>query len=832
MKKVLSFVLVLSMILGSFGMAFAAVPSDVVGKDYEDAVNVLMELGVVEGYKDGTYRPEKVVTRAEMATLIIKAMGLNDYAVGKSSFTDVKGHWAEPYVAYATSLGFISGFGDGTFRPDQTVTYDQAITMVVQALGYKGEYMVGGYPGAFVAQAKNLGMLDGIKSGVAGANRGDVATLLYNALPARFVRYDKNGLLDAVALSGDKDHTVYDTLLRRLGAQTYNGGNEFVVMGDEDSVINLRDYQGAYVTAYQNKDGEIIAVEEVKSVFLTGDFHKTKKEFEADGVTYDVKEKFVGVPVVVGKAENKKDIINYELEAYAFKNGEKIGSVDEVKDVLGKKDVTIAAKVSGKTIKEIYSVAEWEAKETLQWDGDLAEELADDDTLNGAKFVKNDDKEIDTDKFTLLGAKSLKDIEKDDVVTYYLNTDKEITKVEVSSDVVEGKVTKVKNGEDDNKKVQVEKATIDGKEYKVAIDKNNNSEVLVDVALGDEGKFFLNYAGKIAFKDVESEAKDYAIVLLAPGADGGYDKNDVKIKLLTADGKKTVYTIDEDTAKKLDTKLNDGKTFVEDTVVAYNVNKNGELDKLEACAGSNADRLSSKGYLDKVKVSDNVVVFKKNVNNKFTVGALSDVPTNKDLKNSTKYLNKKGDKVVAIVLGAGNSKDDSVYGVVVSFGEVKNDDDKTVYEVTMLVDGKEVNYLTTSLNVVPNADTKLYKLSFDGNEIDGLTVVNADENGSVDGLKDGNIDIGNGYENVSDDVVVYLINKDGDMELSKLSKINKKDTVWMYELDGSDDENGMDVIVYKEYVEPVKADNADKGDKVENADKGVEAEVNENEAEK
>ena len=75
MKKVLSFVLVLSMILGSFGMAFAAAPSDVVGKDYEDAVNVLMELGVVEGYKDGTYRPEKVVTRAEMATLIIKALG-------------------------------------------------------------------------------------------------------------------------------------------------------------------------------------------------------------------------------------------------------------------------------------------------------------------------------------------------------------------------------------------------------------------------------------------------------------------------------------------------------------------------------------------------------------------------------------------------------------------------------------------------------------------------------------------------------------------------------------------------------------------------------------
>jgi len=188
MKKVLSFVLVLSMILGSFGMAFAAPATDVVGTDYEDAVNVLTELGVVAGYKDGTYRPANVVTRAEMATFIIKAMGLNDYVSGASSFSDMAGHWADPYVAYATSLGFIKGNTDGTFAPDAAVTYDQAITMVVQALGYKAEYLVGTYPGAFVNQAKALGILEGIKAGAAGANRGDIAKLLVNTLDIRFVR--------------------------------------------------------------------------------------------------------------------------------------------------------------------------------------------------------------------------------------------------------------------------------------------------------------------------------------------------------------------------------------------------------------------------------------------------------------------------------------------------------------------------------------------------------------------------------------------------------------------------------------------------------------------
>ena len=72
MRKVLSFVLVLSLILGSFSFAFGADAktdgfSDVAGLECEGAVKVLAELGVVNGYTDGTYRPEKVVTRAEMA---------------------------------------------------------------------------------------------------------------------------------------------------------------------------------------------------------------------------------------------------------------------------------------------------------------------------------------------------------------------------------------------------------------------------------------------------------------------------------------------------------------------------------------------------------------------------------------------------------------------------------------------------------------------------------------------------------------------------------------------------------------------------------------------
>ena len=71
MKKVLSLVLVIAMVLSSMSFAFAGTFTDVADTDYTKAIETLTALGVVTGYEDGTYRPEKVVTRAEMAKLMV-----------------------------------------------------------------------------------------------------------------------------------------------------------------------------------------------------------------------------------------------------------------------------------------------------------------------------------------------------------------------------------------------------------------------------------------------------------------------------------------------------------------------------------------------------------------------------------------------------------------------------------------------------------------------------------------------------------------------------------------------------------------------------------------
>lgn len=187
MKKVLSLVLVLTLVLGSFSFAFAA-PSDVVGTEYEDAVARLEQLKVLEGYPDGTFKPANTITRAEFAAVVVRVKGLEaaaQAAKGTTVFTDVPAtNWASGYVNIASKMNFVKGMGDGTFAPNSPVTYEQAVTMVIRALGYEPAAEArGGYPYGYLIVANENGLLDAVK-GVQGlpAPRGLVAQLVDNAL--------------------------------------------------------------------------------------------------------------------------------------------------------------------------------------------------------------------------------------------------------------------------------------------------------------------------------------------------------------------------------------------------------------------------------------------------------------------------------------------------------------------------------------------------------------------------------------------------------------------------------------------------------------------------
>ena len=96
-------------------------------------INELAAAEVISGYGDGTFRPDNAVTRAEFVTMLMRIIGENG---DTSAFADVNGHWAEKYIDKAGEYGYINGYEDGTFRPDNNITRAEAVTIMSKVFGF------------------------------------------------------------------------------------------------------------------------------------------------------------------------------------------------------------------------------------------------------------------------------------------------------------------------------------------------------------------------------------------------------------------------------------------------------------------------------------------------------------------------------------------------------------------------------------------------------------------------------------------------------------------------------------------------------------------------
>jgi len=98
-------------------------------------ISTLASIGVITGYPDGTFRPSNSITRAELATIASKFDNLSPFEA--DSFSDIAGHWANQYINSAAQKGWIKGYEDGTFRPQQAITRAEFVTLVNNVLGRK-----------------------------------------------------------------------------------------------------------------------------------------------------------------------------------------------------------------------------------------------------------------------------------------------------------------------------------------------------------------------------------------------------------------------------------------------------------------------------------------------------------------------------------------------------------------------------------------------------------------------------------------------------------------------------------------------------------------------
>lgn len=194
-KRLLALILVLCMAIPSFTVSaeFKDVPS---GVAYYDAVNLLSALKIIQGYPDGTFAPENDVTRAEFTTLLIRAMNLETLAqsanLANFPFTDCTSAgiaYALPNIKLAYEKEIILGMGEKIFAPEEKVTYEQAVKMIVCAAGY--EVIAndnGGWPNGYLTAGREMRILDSVNGqiGVA-AKRWQIAQLIYNAFPVELM---------------------------------------------------------------------------------------------------------------------------------------------------------------------------------------------------------------------------------------------------------------------------------------------------------------------------------------------------------------------------------------------------------------------------------------------------------------------------------------------------------------------------------------------------------------------------------------------------------------------------------------------------------------------
>lgn len=185
MKKIISAILTAAVSVSVIVLPVSAASS--AWQSENEMKSLLSGLDIMVGDDYGNFNLDSYVTRAEMAKIAIASSSYkNTVALGLkfSPFSDVKGSfWGAPYIQAAVSAGIVEGYIDGTFRPNGTVKYEEAITMMLKVLGYTNDDFGASYPYGQVGMAQNLRMTEGMDASIGEPlTRRQVGLLVCNSL--------------------------------------------------------------------------------------------------------------------------------------------------------------------------------------------------------------------------------------------------------------------------------------------------------------------------------------------------------------------------------------------------------------------------------------------------------------------------------------------------------------------------------------------------------------------------------------------------------------------------------------------------------------------------
>ena len=554
----------------------------------KEAVQMLVELGVINGKDTGDFDPTGIVTRAEMAKMICVVLnGGKDPSLGTTvtnTYTDTVGHWASGYIEYCTQLGIVAGDGAGKFNPNATVTGSEAAKMLLVAMGYKSE--VEGFTGSNWAigvnvRANQKGLYSDLSISVdAGLTRDSAAQMVYNALDAGVVSYDYTLVTDGSSITSSP--TLIDNNNKTLLEDKFNAVKvEGVVVANEVANLSSTSDKGSAL-----EDGKT-------SIAITNDDDQSAyagtKTF---AVSTDINDLGRSVVIYVKKDSNstKAEVLGAAITS-ADNKVVVDTSKDSIKDVADDNDLTITAETKvAANYGNLVAYSKYTDPKTAGIEKIIIDTDADGDVdyvlMNTYSFGKVTTYTTSGDGSIAVsaGTYALSANDKDDVVGFddvakndyvmaaYIGGDLHVAK----ADTVVGVLEAYKGVS------PATKLTVDGTDYNVSNITNIYTGGEDDIAaakgygsanLDNEATFYLDKNGMIvAVGNVSENAYNYALVM-AKGS-----SIDERVKVALPDGTTGTYTLNTSGNGK---KLADVEVG---TVYAYSINSDKEI-KLTAASG-------------------------------------------------------------------------------------------------------------------------------------------------------------------------------------------------------------------------------------------------------
>ena len=578
MKKFLSLVLALVMTMSLVTVSAGAKDfSDDDSITYQEAVDVISEIGVVDGYTGGDFKPTDVLTRGAAAkiicNLILGPTTASYLSADTAPFKDVPvTNVFAGYITYCSQQGIISGYADGTFRPTGTLSGNAFMKMLLGALGYDSS--IEGYTGpnwtvSVIKQAVGIGLDDGNDEfvGSKAVTRQEAALYAFNMLQATMVEYDQQNTIvvgditinTTSSRSDVENNGKSDKYINSDGkmqfAEKYFTDLRLDDSGEDDfarpsNVWTLKsDEIGTYA---KDADATYTTKVEVGDIYKDLGLNKTVAKDDVsvyvDGVSSkdhpNMKDQ---LPVAIKKGDDDTKFgANGVLTEVFYDEDDGTVTITEVNTYVGQVSKNVAA-TSKKDAYVVVSTLDVVPSES----GNL-------------EFETNEE------------------FEEDAYVLYTYSEAAEEVKSVAAAEEVSGTVTKVINkaSDDENKGL-----TIADTAYKTS--RTVSGELLGDVSVKNDYTVYLDAYGYVIYiEEEELTAQDYALVLATANKSDFVGK---KAELLFADGTTKVVTTEKDYSNDI----------ADNTIVTYKVDSDNVYTLKEV-----SSKQDKGGYNKTVKETD------------------------------------------------------------------------------------------------------------------------------------------------------------------------------------------------------------------------------------